>query len=79
MKEGKKCKRRKEEWKKERRVKKGKKSGRRKEEWKKERRKEERVKRENIEKRREKCCEEERWSVREGRVRGIEEDGENKK
>ena len=53
----KKCERRKEEWKKERRVEEGKKSGRR---------KEERVKRER------KWSEAERWSVRESRVRGIE-------
>ena len=57
--------------------KKGKKSGRRKEEGKKSgRRKEERVKRENIERRRENGV---KPSVRESRVRGIEEDGENKK
>ena len=36
------------------------------------------MKRENIERRREKWSEAERWSVRESRVRGIEKDGEKK-
>ena len=72
MKKGKKSRRRKEEWKKERRVKKEKKSRRRKEEWKKERRVEEGTKKgEKIE------CE--RWSLRESRQRDREKDGENKK
>ena len=39
----------------------------------------ERVKRENIERRREKWSEAERWSVRESRVRGIERTIERKK
>ena len=50
-------------------MKEGKKSGRR---------KEERVKRENIERRREKWSEAERWSVRESRLRGIERKMERK-